>query len=81
MSALSSAQFAAYARDQIRTADMILAYHVAQGPMCPCGRVLPCSVALAVTKRRTEFIGALTRLTAEPVVGCVRVQDVRPARR
>jgi hypothetical protein len=73
MGVLSSAQFAAYARGQIRTADVILTDHTAQGPMCSCGRVVPCSVALAVTRRRIHFIDALARTVARPVVGRARV--------
>ncbi len=73
MSVLSSAQFGAYARDQIRTADVILAHHVTRGPMCCCGRIVPCSVAQGVAERRAHFIEALARLVAQPAVGRARV--------
>lgn len=73
MGALSTERFASYARDQIRMADVLLAYHAGYGPICSCGRIVPCSVALAVIKRRMHFIDALARLTAEPAVGRARV--------
>jgi hypothetical protein len=70
---LSSAQFAAYARDQIRTADVLLARHVVRGTMCSCGRIVPCSVALTVAERRKHFVAALARIVAAPAVGRAKV--------
>ena len=74
MSVLSSGEFAAYARDQVRAADVILANHAARGAMCSCGRTVPCSVALAVSNRRAHFVDALAQLVAEPAVGRARVE-------
>lgn len=74
MGVLSSAQFAAYARDEIHAADVILTDHTAHGAMCSCGRVVPCSVAFAVTRRRAYFVGVLARVVAIPVVGHARVE-------
>ncbi|MGH2601341.1 MAG: hypothetical protein ACRDJ9_18380 [Dehalococcoidia bacterium] len=78
MNGLSSAQFAAYAREQIRNADLILTGHIARGPMCACGRLLPCSVATTVVRRRSHFVVALARVAATPAVG--RVAAARRAR-
>lgn len=72
MSGLSSAQFAAYARDQVRNADLILVRHAAHSTTCSCGRLLPCSVVTTVTGRRTHFIDALCRVAASRVIGRAR---------
>lgn len=73
MSGLSSAQFAAYAREQVRNADLILARHAAHSTTCSCGRLLPCSVVTTVTRRRAHFVEALARVTTRPAVGRVHV--------
>lgn len=73
MSLLSAPQFAAYAREQIRAADAILAGHTAQGVMCSCGRVRPCSVAVASTRRRSHFVETLAHRVTVPVVGRAKV--------
>lgn len=73
MGVLSSPQFVAYAHKQIRTADVILVRHTAQGAMCSCGRVLPCSVAHAVIMRRAYFVEARARVVANRAVGHARV--------
>ena len=72
MGGLSSAQFAAYARDQIRAADRILAEHTANGSMCCCGRVLPCSVVDAAASRRDHFVQVLARIVARRTIGRFR---------
>ncbi|MGH3738701.1 MAG: hypothetical protein ACRDT6_24340 [Micromonosporaceae bacterium] len=64
MSSLSGARLARYAREQIRAADVILAYHGPNGPLCSCGRVLPCSAAFAVTRRRSHFLCVLAKRRA-----------------
>ncbi|MGH3734793.1 MAG: hypothetical protein ACRDT6_04100 [Micromonosporaceae bacterium] len=74
MTALSSAQCAAYARERIRTADVILACHTPHAEMCSCGRVLPCPVASTLTTRRAHFVAVLGCLVAAPVVGRAAVR-------
>lgn len=73
MSVLSSAQFLAYAQEQIRAADLIVAGHAGSGPLCRCGRVLPCSVALSLAARRSHFVAVLARRAASPAVGRARL--------
>ncbi len=74
MSGLSSAQFVAYAREQIRTADVILDAHTAHGTMCSCGRTLPCSVTLTITRRRAHYVHVLARVVTNRAIGRARVR-------
>ena len=72
--ALDAAGFAAYARQQIVAADLILARHDRQGVMCGCGRTVPCSQAIAVLRRREHFVAQLVRLGLVIAVGRARVR-------
>lgn len=66
---MDSAQFAAYAREQIRTADVILAQHSELIVLCSCGRPLPCSVAASLARRRQYFVDCLAWFDAPTVLG------------
>ncbi len=76
MGRLSTAQFVAYAREQIRTADVLLAGHALRGQMCTCGRVPPCSVALSLTRRRRHFIDSLACVLPGRAVGRAPIRRV-----
>lgn len=55
--ALSAEEFAAYAREQISTADAVLTRHRQVGrACCQCGRPLPCSQAEAVRARKDHYL-------------------------
>lgn len=59
--ALSADEFAVYAREQIRTADALLARHrPASRTVCNCGRPLPCSQAEAVRARKNHYLARLS---------------------
>ncbi|MGH3736243.1 MAG: hypothetical protein ACRDT6_11575 [Micromonosporaceae bacterium] len=74
MTILDSAGFAAHAHEQVLDADAILAGHDMQGPMCSCGRPLPCPQALSVRRRRAYFAAHLAHL--RPAVGRATVPGV-----
>lgn len=58
--ALSASEFAEYAREQIRTADALLARHgAASRVLCRCGRPVPCSQAEALRIRKAHYLARL----------------------
>ncbi|MQA25278.1 MAG: hypothetical protein GEU94_07370 [Micromonosporaceae bacterium] len=73
MSGMDAAGFAAYAREQIRAADVILARHRGRVGVCSCGRLLPCSAAASVAGRRRHFVDRLGQVEASTVLGSARV--------
>lgn len=73
MAALSERRFIAYAKGQIRAMDTILIGHTVRELMCSCGRVVPCSVAVTISRRRFHYIRALARLDPEPAIGRAKV--------
>lgn len=77
MTGLDAAGFAAYARQQVLAADVILTGHYAQGPMCSCGRLMPCPHALAVRQRRAYFAARLAHHA--PAVGRASVPNATSA--
>ncbi|MQA24850.1 MAG: hypothetical protein GEU94_05130 [Micromonosporaceae bacterium] len=73
MSRMDAAGFATYAREQIRAADVILARHREMVGVCSCGRLLPCSAAASVARRRRHFVDRLAQVEAPTVLGTARV--------
>lgn len=73
MTVLDPAGFVACAREQIRAADVILAGHYEQIPMCSCGRTLPCSQALTLRWRQQHFINQLVMLDAPTITATASV--------
>ncbi|MGH2600223.1 MAG: hypothetical protein ACRDJ9_12670 [Dehalococcoidia bacterium] len=68
MKALDRPRLAAYAREQIRAASVILARHYPQGPLCCCGRLEPCSAKLHVLRRLRHFQDLLAALDTPTVI-------------
>ncbi len=68
MRALDGPKLAAYAREQLRAASLILARHHNEGPLCSCGRVEHCSVKLHVLRRIRHFQRLLAALDAPTAV-------------
>ncbi|MQA24014.1 MAG: hypothetical protein GEU94_00780 [Micromonosporaceae bacterium] len=73
MTRMDAVQFAAYACQQIRAADVILAQHREQVGLCSCGRFLPCSAVASVVGRRRHFVDRLGQIAAPTVAASTRV--------
>lgn len=73
MNALSRRQLALYALEQIRAADVLLATHREQIPVCSCGRPFPCTAEASIARRRQHYIGQLAQLGAPKVTARARV--------